>query len=99
MNPKRIFVFSVLVMLIILFIISSCTGPIEKLYIEKCSDCHGDDGTGGKANVDFTRQKFSADKIKNSIIHGKGEMANIPGIEEPELTQIANYVSGLYKEN
>ena len=99
MNPKSIFVFSLLFSLLILFIITSCSGPTEKLYIEKCSDCHGKDGTGTKANVDFTRQYFSAEKIKNSILHGKGEMDKILGIKEPELTQIVNYVAGLYEEN
>jgi mono/diheme cytochrome c family protein len=99
MNPKSIFVFSFLLLISILFVLTSCAGPIESLYIEKCSDCHGEDGTGKKANVDFTRQKFSPEKIKYSIVHGKGEMANIPDIEEPELTQMINYVAGLYKEN
>ena len=99
MNPKSIFVFSFLLALFILFLITSCAGPTEKLYIEKCSDCHGKDGTGKKANVDFTRQKFSAERIKNSILHGKGEMTSIPGLEEPELTQIVNYVAAMYKEN
>jgi len=99
MNPKSIFLFSFLLTISIIFIITSCAGPTEKLYIEKCSDCHGTDGTGTKANVDLTRQKFSAEKIKNSIEHGKGEMDKILGIEEPELTQLINYVAGLYKEN
>jgi len=98
MNPKSIFLFSFLLFVILLFFITSCAGPTESLYIEKCSDCHGKNGTGKKANVDFTRQKFSVEKIRNSILHGKGEMADIPGIEEPELTQLVNYVAGLYKE-
>jgi len=99
MNTKSIFLFSFLLFVILLFFITSCAGPTESLYIEKCSDCHGKNGTGKKANVDFTRQKFSVEKIRNSILHGKGEMADIPGIEEPELTQLVNYVAGLYKEN
>ena len=99
MNIKIIFVFSLSLLISILFIVTSCAGPTVSLYIEKCSDCHGENGTGKKANVDFTRQKFSVDKIRKAIEHGKGEMADIPGIEEPELTQIVNYVAGLYKEN
>jgi mono/diheme cytochrome c family protein len=99
MNPKSIFLFFFIFTISIFFNVTSCAGPTEKLFVEKCSKCHGKDGTGKKANVDFTRQKFSVEKIKNSILHGKGEMANIPGIEEPELTQLANYVAGLYKEN
>jgi len=99
MNPKSIFLFSILLFVVLLFFITSCAGPTEKLFIEKCSDCHGKDGTGTKANVDLTRQKFSAEKIKNSILHGKGEMDKILGIQEPELTQLINYVAGLYKEN
>ena len=98
MNPKSIFLLSIFLFIIILFFITSCAGPTESLYVEKCANCHGKDGTGTKANVDFTRQKFSPENIKNSILHGKGEMANIPGIEEPELTQLANYVSGFYQE-
>jgi len=99
MNPKCVFILSLSLLISVLFLFSSCAGPIESLYIEKCANCHGDEGTGGKANVDFTRQKFSPEKIKYSILHGKGEMASIPGIEEPELTQLVNYVAGLYKEN
>ena len=99
MNSKSIFVSFLMFLFFILFIIMSCAGPAESLYIEKCSKCHGEDGTGKSANVDFTRQKFSPEKIKNSILHGKGEMANIPDIEEPELTQLVNYVAGLYQEN
>ena len=99
MNPKSIFLFSFFLSISILFIVSSCAGPTESLFIEKCSNCHGKNGTGKKANVDFTRQKFSAEKIKNSILHGKGEMASIPGIEEPELTQLVNYVTAMYKDN
>jgi mono/diheme cytochrome c family protein len=98
MNNKIIFLFSLSLLISILIIFTSCAGPTEKLYIEKCSKCHGQDGTGKKAHIDFTRQKFSPEKIKNSILHGKGEMANIPDIEEPELTQLVNYVAGLYKE-
>ena len=99
MNSKNISLFTILLFITILIFITNCAGPTEKLYIEKCSKCHGEDGTGKSANVDFTRQKFSTEKIKNSILHGKGEMANIPGIKEPELTQLANYVAEMYKEN
>lgn len=99
MNPKTIFIFSSLLLISFSYALTSCTGPTEKLYIEKCSDCHGKDGTGGKANIDFTRQKFSPEKIKYSILHGKGEMAKIPEIKETELTQLVNYVASLYTEN
>jgi len=98
MIPKSIFVFSILLTISILFIITSCAGPTEKLFIEKCSDCHGEDGTGKKANVDLTRQKFTVEKIRRSIEHGKGEMTKFPEIKEPELTQLINYVAGLYQE-
>ena len=99
MNSKNIFVFSFLMLIFLIFILTSCAGPMESLFVEKCSDCHGKDGTGKKANVDFTRQKFSPEKIRFSILHGKGEMASIPGVEEPELTQLVNYVADLYKGN
>jgi mono/diheme cytochrome c family protein len=98
MNARVVFVFSLINLIVFLFLITSCAGPTEKLYLEKCSDCHGENGTGKKANIDFTRQKFSAEKIRNSIVHGKGEMANITGIEEPELTQLITYVKSFYKE-
>jgi len=67
MNSKNIFVFTFSLLISVLFIVTSCAGSTESLYIEKCSDCHGENGTGKKANVDFTRQKFSVEKIKNSI--------------------------------
>jgi len=99
MNSKNIFVFTFSLLISVLFIVTSCAGSTESLYIEKCSDCHGENGTGKKANVDFTRQKFSVEKIKNSIEHGKGEMTKLPEIKEPELTQLINYVAGLYQGN
>lgn len=99
MNSKSMSIFSFLLLISFSYVLTSCAGPTEKLFLEKCSNCHGKNGTGKKANVDFTRQKFSPEKIKNSILHGKGEMASIPGIEEPELTQLVNYVTSMYKEN
>lgn len=97
MNGKTVFVFSLITIIFIIFLFTSCASPTEKLYAEKCADCHGTDGTGKKANVDFTRQKFSQEKIKKVIVHGKGEMANIPGIKEPEFSQLADYVILFYK--
>ena len=99
MNSKNIFIFSFLLMITFILAITSCAGTMEILFVEKCSDCHGEDGTGKKANVDFTRQKFTIEKIRRSIEHGKGEMTKIPEIKEPELTQLIKYVAGLYKEN
>lgn len=99
MNAKIVFVFLLLTLILLSLLITNCTSPIEKLYIEKCSKCHGENGTGKSARVDFTRQKFYDEKIRHAILHGKGEMASILNIEEPELTQIVNFVAGLYREN
>jgi hypothetical protein len=99
MNAKGVFVFLLLTLILLLFLITSCASPVEKLYLEKCSKCHGENGTGKSARVDFTRQKFSEEKIRYAIEHGKGEMASIPEIQEPELTQIVNYVADFYKDN
>ena len=79
--------------------LSSCAGPTEKLFVEKCSKCHGKNGAGKSANVDFTRQKFTVERIRKSIEHGKGEMTKFPEIKDPELTQLVNYIAGLYKEH
>ena len=99
MISKSIFIFSFLLMISFFFAITSCAGPMESLFVKKCSKCHGEDGSGKSASVDFIRQKFSIERIRKSIEHGKGEMTKLPEIKEPELTQLINYVAGLYKEN
>lgn len=98
MNSKSIFVFSFLLITFIFFFISSCTSPTEKLYITKCSKCHGVNGTGKSAPINFTRQKFSEEEIRHSILHGKGEMEKILGTQEPELTKLVKYVTSFYQE-
>ena len=98
MISKSIFTFSILLMISFFFAITSCAGPMESLFVKKCSKCHGEDG-GGKSGIDLIRQKFTVEKIRRSIEHGKGEMTKFPEIKEPELTQLINYVAGLYKEN
>ena len=95
---KHIFFFVLSVAFIILLLFS-CAGPTEKLFIEKCSKCHGKHGAGKSASVDLIRQKFNVEKIRRAIEHGKGEMTKFPEIKEPELTQLVNYVAGLYQKN
>ncbi|MFC2088741.1 c-type cytochrome [Calditrichota bacterium] len=97
-QKKHIFFF-VLSVAFIIFLLLSCAGPTEKLFIEKCSKCHGTHGAGKSASVDFMRQKFTVEKIRSAIEHGKGEMTKFPEIKEPELTLLVNYVAGLYQEN
>ena len=98
MISKSIFTFSILLMISFFFAITSYAGPMERLFVKKCSKCHGEDA-GGKSGIDLIRQKFTVEKIRRSIEYGKGEMTKFPEIKEPELTQLINYVAGLYKEN
>jgi len=99
MNLKSIFIFSFLLMISFFFALTSCAGPMENLFVDKCSECHGENGGGKAAGTDLIRQKSTIEKIKRSIEHGKGEMTKFPEIQEPELTQLINYVAGLYQEN
>lgn len=72
----------------------------EILFSQKCSSCHGDDGTAGIANA--SNLQFS--KIANisavlTITNGKGTMpAFKKQLTNEEIAELSNYVMTLRKK-
>jgi PQQ-dependent dehydrogenase (methanol/ethanol family) len=86
-----------------LCVVSGCasadTASTRKLFVDKCSVCHGADAGGsdrGPALAGNRRLRTrSATDISNIILHGTpGGMPAIP-LAEPDVSTLADYVSSL----
>ncbi len=78
-------------------------------FQKRCKMCHGADGKGNPAmarmlKVEFHAmdseyvQKKSDEELKSIILKGKGKMAAVRGVAEPELNDILAYLRSLQKQ-
>ncbi len=69
--------------------------PIVALYAQNCSNCHGQVGEGLGSFPSLQNTKLSIEEIKQLIRNGKGDMPPFPGIKDPQLTRLAEFVKQL----
>ncbi|MGD9489776.1 MAG: cytochrome c [Calditrichaceae bacterium] len=65
------------------------------LYAKSCATCHGSFGEGRGSNPTLQKNGLSVDQIKTVILSGRGNMPPIPGIKEPALSKLAEFVTRL----
>lgn len=65
------------------------------LYAKNCATCHGSFGEGRGSNPTLQKNRLSVDQIKSIIVSGRGSMPPIPGIKEPSLSKLAEFVTRL----
>lgn len=69
----------------------------ERLYLEHCAECHGEDGRQGE--VDFTNQaimsELSAGEMAVTIANGVGEMPAFDTLSEEQTWALADYLRSL----
>lgn len=77
-------------------------------FQKRCKMCHGADGAGNPAMARMLKVEFKAmdseyvqnlgdAEIKNIVVKGKGKMAAVRGVEEPELNDLLAYLRSLKK--
>ena len=66
---------------------------VMALYSKNCGRCHGAFGEGFAGNPALTGRNIPVPMIKSMIQNGKGKMPAFPEIQEPQLTQLAEYIS------
>jgi len=71
------------------------SGPIIALYNKACASCHGISGQGLAGNPSLGASKLNTEQVKQLIRSGKGNMPAFPGIQEPELSKLAELVKKL----
>ncbi len=73
------------------------TQESERLYLENCAECHGEDGSQGA--VDFTDQavmsELSAGEMAVTIASGKGEMPAFDTLSQEEIWALTAYLRNL----
>lgn len=62
----------------------------QEVYEDACVSCH--------PVTEFAGRSISVGYTKSLIREGKGVMPKYPGIQEPDLTELAEYVNQLKKE-
>jgi mono/diheme cytochrome c family protein len=69
----------------------------ESLYLEHCTECHGEDGRQGE--VDFTDQAFmselSAGEMAVTIANGAGDMPAFDTLSQEQTWALTNYLRSL----
>ena len=65
----------------------------QTFFQENCARCHGTSGEGFASYPPLHGNNLSAEEIKQIIRFGRGDMPPFPNIQEPKLTQLAEYVS------
>ena len=65
------------------------------LFQENCARCHGTAGEGFSSYPALQDNSLSVEEVKHVIRYGQGDMPPFPNIQEPKLTQLAEFVSQL----
>lgn len=70
--------------------------PGQALFVENCSNCHGERGEGvaGQGISLAGASRMDPAAIKQLLHTGRGRMPRVP-LEEPELSQVVQYVQQL----
>jgi len=63
------------------------------VYQDNCARCHGTTGEGFASNPSLQGNRLSSDEVKHIIRFGMGDMPSFSNIQEPNLTQLAEFVS------
>jgi cytochrome c6 len=74
---------------------------VAKLYGQKCSLCHGDDGKMAVSGAkDLRASTLSREEVVAQITYGKGSMPPQHGILTPEqIEQLADYTMNFRTKN
>jgi cytochrome c len=71
------------------------TNPTIALYNKLCASCHGISGDGKAGNPSLGASGLNSEQIIQLIQLGKGNMPAFPNIEEPELSNLVQYIQEL----
>ncbi len=70
-------------------------GDAMKSYGQMCANCHGRFGEGLAGFPPLQNSELTIDEIKDIIKNGKGNMDGFEHIEEPMLTELAEFIKKL----
>jgi len=73
----------------------------EQLFVQRCSVCHGKDGTAGIANAaNLQTSVLELPAIKETITNGRGAMPPFGRmLDAQQIAQVAEYVHSLKKQS
>ena len=107
MKAKSLYFLAAIILVVAVFIVfyqikaqnetsvSDLQAHNNTVFQNNCARCHGVSGEGFASNPSLQERDLSPDEIKHIIRFGQGDMPPFPNIKEPQLTNLAEYVSNL----
>lgn len=71
------------------------SSKVKDIYQKNCARCHGNHGQGFIDKPSIKNTGYSAEEIKQIISKGLNDMPSFSNISEPDLSNLAKYVSQL----
>ena len=97
--------FAVVIVVVIIWQVKSISGSsaqaqkievssaISHVFVSNCARCHGNSGQGSADTPALVNSGYSADAVKQVILHGGEKMPAFTNFDEKTLNELAKYVS------